>query len=228
MTTGSSGALTGQRALITSADSYMGPSIARRFRDEGCLVVEDFGTYEDDPDAPAAVVARALPLDVAVINLYAGKTLREPVTRTSEAEWHRVFDRIVHPTMRFVKAILPSMIERGSGKIIAITSASSIRVRPELSAYCAARGAQNTYIRSAGLEVASRNVQVNAIAQSYVEGGWPRDAMDDPQLREVVMREVPAQRLGRDWEQAELALFLATDRSNFMCGQVIPFTGGWA
>jgi 2-keto-3-deoxy-L-fuconate dehydrogenase len=227
MVTTISGELSGQRVLITSADCYMGPSIAKRFRDEGAVVIEDFGPYENDPEAPAHIIARALPLDVLVINLHPGEISREPVFDASEDEWQKVFNRLVHPTMRFSKAVLPHMIERRSGKIIAVTSGSSIRPRPDLSAYCSARGAQNTYIRCAGSEVARYNVQVNAIAQSFVEGGWPRNAMSDPAVREMVLREVPAQRLGTDSEQAELALFLASNRSNFMCGQVIPFAGGW-
>lgn len=222
------GELTGQRVLITSADCYMGPSIAQRFRDEGATVIEDFGTYQNDPEVPARIIADALPLDVLVINLHPGAISLQPVFEASEDEWQSVFGRLVHPTMRFARAVLPHMIERRSGKIIAVTSGSSIRPRPDLSAYCSARGAQNTYVRCAGNEVARYNVQVNAIAQSFVEGGWPRDAMDDLVIREMVLREVPAQRLGTAVEQAELALFLASSRSNFISGQVIPFAGGWA
>ena len=144
-----------------------------------------------------------------------------------ETQWRSMFAGLVDPTMRFTKAVLPQMIERRGGKIIAVTSAAPLRGTPRASAYSAARGAQNAYVRAAGAEVAEHNVQINAVAQNFVYGGYPSDAMDRPRIREMVLRDVPARRLAEGWEQAELVLFLASQNSNFISGQIVPFAGGW-
>ena len=108
-----------------------------------------------------------------------------------------MFNRLVHPIMRFVTAVLPQMRECREGKIIVVNSATPLRAVPALSAYAAARAAQNGYVKVVGAEVSSHNVQLNAIAQHFTIGGFPEDAMQDPQTARWVEKEVPAQRLSR-------------------------------
>ena len=97
-----------------------------------------------------------------------------------------MFDTLVHPTMRFVRAVLPQMIERRTGKIIVVTSAAPLRTMQGGDAYAAARAAQNAYVRNVGAEVARHNVQVNAIAQAFVE------SVDAFQRRDVGQRGAAA------------------------------------
>lgn len=215
-----------QRVLVTSADIYMGPAIVDRFTGEDADVIADVGRYSA-PDEPAAIIAEAGHIDILVLNLLPENFIRQLATDTDETEWLRMFELLVHPTMRFVKAVLPQMIERRSGKIVAVTSAAPLRAIEAVSSYTAARGAQNAYVRAVGAEIAPFNIQFNAIGQNYVYGGYPANAMDDPAIREKVMRDVPARRFAEGWEQAELVLFLASQNSNFISGQVIPFSGGW-
>ncbi|AMK19968.1 MULTISPECIES: SDR family NAD(P)-dependent oxidoreductase [Sphingobium] len=215
-----------QRVLVTSADIYMGPAIVDRFTGEDADVTADVGRYSA-PDEPAAIIAEAGHIDILVLNLLPENFIRQLATDTDETEWLRMFELLVHPTMRFVKAVLPQMIERRSGKIVAVTSAAPLRAIEAVSSYTAARGAQNAYVRAVGAEIAPFNIQFNAIGQNYVYGGYPANAMDDPVIREKVMRDVPARRFAEGWEQAELVLFLASQNSNFISGQVVPFSGGW-
>jgi 2-keto-3-deoxy-L-fuconate dehydrogenase len=218
----------------------MGPAITRRFRREGADVIENCASYEADPMLPTRIVTEAGKIDILVVNLRSRPMTRtigtEPDTGLSkrvlayeeqEEAWQLMFNRLVHPTRRFISAVLPQMIERRSGKIIAITSAVPMRSVEGTSTYSTARAAQNAYVRVAGAEVAKFNVQINAIAQNFVKGGFAHNAMDIPAIRDRVMAEVPAQRLSEEDEQAELALFLATESSNFFVGQVIPYAGGW-
>jgi len=216
----------GRTVLVTGADIYMGPAISERFDMEGARVIRDTGDYAD-AEAPARIVAAAGTVDVLVINLLPVKMRRCPVQEVSEQAWQDMFAALVHPTMRFIKAVLPQMIERREGKIIVVTSAAPLRAIASAAAYTAARGAQNALVLAAGAEVARHNVQINAVGQNFVYGGYPADAMDKPEIRERVLREVPSQRIAEGWEQAELVLFLASQNSNFICGQVIPFAGGW-
>jgi 2-keto-3-deoxy-L-fuconate dehydrogenase len=216
----------GRTVLITSADLYMGPAIGKRFEMEGARVIRDTGHYAD-PDDPASIVAAAGTVDVLVINLLPSGMVQQPFEDVTEQAWQDMFNILVHPTMRFMKAALPQMIERREGKIVVVTSAAPLRAVASASAYTAARGAQNALVLAAGAEVARHNVQINAVGQNFVYGGYPANAMDNPEIRERVLRDVPAQRIAEGWEQAELVLFLASQNSNFICGQVLPFAGGW-
>ncbi|WP_293683113.1 SDR family oxidoreductase [uncultured Phenylobacterium sp.] len=222
-----SGRFAGARVLVTSADAYMGPAISQRFRDEDAEVITDGGRYLEDAEEPARIVAAAGQVDVLVINLAPTRVGSCAAQDQTEDQWQLMFDGMAHPTMRFTKAVLPQMIARRQGKIVVVTSAAPLRGSPGAGAYSAARGAQNAYVRAVGAEAAQHNVQINAIGQNFVYGGYPANAMEKPRLREIVLRDVPAQRLAEGWEQAELVLFLASQNSNFISGQVIPFAGGW-
>lgn len=208
------------------ADRYTGPAVVERLAAEGAAVVADSGRYTS-ADEPHRVVAEAGPIDILVVNLIA-PWKPTPAAETTDEQWLAMFDALVHPLMRFVRAVLPQMTERRSGKIIAVTSAAPLRAIPKSGAYSAARGAQNAYVRAVGAEVARHNVQLNAIAQAYVESvdAFQRDTWEtDPMQRQL--RQVPAGRIAESWEQAELVAFLASGSSDFIAGQIIPYTGGW-
>lgn len=224
--------LSGKTTLITAADTYMGPAISARFAEAGSRVIADTGCYDDDPGLPAAIIEKAGDIDVLVVNLQPDESpgmasLFSPAHEQDEVHWQQMFNRLVHPTMRFVSAVLPQMIESRAGKIIVVTSAAPLRAISNLSAYSAARGAQNTYVKIVGAEVARHNVQINAVAQNYTIGGVPADFMEDPANARRVQRDVPAQCMSRGDEQAALCLFLASQDSDFFCGQVFPYAGGW-
>lgn len=219
--------LADRRVLVTSADTYMGPAVTELFAREGADVVSD--TTDLVPaDAPERVVTDAGHLDVLVANL-AVPPRPAPATAITDDDWSGLFDALVHPLMRLVRAALPQMIDRGAGKVVAITSAAPLRGIAGASAYTAARGAQNAFVRSVGLEVARHGVQVNAVAQNYVRNDvyYSDEMLADADLVRRMERAVPAGRLAEGWESAELALFLASDRSDFIVGQVVPFAGGW-
>lgn len=221
--------LEGKKVLVTNADLYMGEPIVELFAAEGADVVantEDLTV----PGAAEAAVESAGGLDALIANLAEDRAAFDAVQEIADEDWNMFFDRLVSPLMRLTRAAVPKMKERGGGKIIAVTSAAPLRGIPKGSAYCAARGAQNAFVRAAGLEVARDNIQINAIAQNYVENVtyYPEEMLADKELFGRMMKVVPSKRLGKGWETAELALFLASDKSNFIVGQVIPFAGGWA
>jgi 2-keto-3-deoxy-L-fuconate dehydrogenase len=219
--------LQGRRILVTSAGTYMGPAIVELFTDEGADVVAD--TRDLVPPAAAAeAVADAGAIDVLVANL-ATPPRPARAQEIDDADWEALFDHLVHPLMRLVRAALPPMLDRGAGKVVAITSAAPLKGIAGASAYAAARGAQNAFVRSVGLEVAGQGVQVNAVAQNYVKNDvyYSEEMLADADLVARMERAVPAGRLAEGWESAELALFLASDRSDFFVGQIVPFAGGW-
>nr|AMQ13571.1 halohydrin dehalogenase [synthetic construct] len=218
--------LTGKRVLVTHADRYMGAPVAERFRAEGAEVIADTSVPRSAAEG-AAIAEAAGAIDVLFANL-AWPPTPALVTDTSDEDWHALFDVLVHPLMGLVRAAAKTMKGAGGGRIIGMTSAAPLRGIPRNSAYCAARGAQNAYLRAAGLELARDGVLVTAIAQNYVENDtyYPPGLTEDEQFLARMRGVVPAQRLGQPEETAALALFLATE-AGFVPGQVFPLAGGW-
>ncbi len=221
--------LSGKRILVTCTDTYMGPAIAQLFAAEGATVVADTDPLTD-PDAPTALVAASGELDAAVLNLdlpaYTARTVD-----IDDQQWLDGFDAMVHPLMRLVRALAPAMIERGSGAMVAMTSSSPLRrMSPQAISYVAARAAQNAFVRSAGHDLAKHGVRLNAIAQNFVANDtyYPPSIMENERFVARLKNEVPAQRLGEPSETAELALFLASEASTFIFGQVLSQDGGWS
>jgi 2-keto-3-deoxy-L-fuconate dehydrogenase len=137
----------------------------------------------------------------------------------------------VHPLMRLVRAAAPAMIGRGGGAIVVVTSSSPLRrMSPQAVAYVTARAAQNAFVRSAGHDLARHGVRLNAIAQNFVANDtyYPEEVLRNERFADRLRREVPAARIGRPEETAELALFLVGDTSTFTFGQVISHDGGWS
>ena len=87
----------------------------------------------------------------------------------TDDEWRHVFSHLVDPLPRLVRAVLPQMIERRAGKILLMGSAAALRGQKRASSYSAARGAQLAWVQAAGVEVARDGIQLNAIAQNFVD-----------------------------------------------------------
>lgn len=206
----------------------MGPALCAAFAAEGADVIADSEALLD-PDKPARMVAAAGLIDVLVANL-AVPAPRSPVTHVSDDEWREVFAHLVDPLPRLGRAALPQMIERRFGKILVLGSGSALRGRPNVSTYGAARGAQLAWVRNVGIEMAPHNVQVNAIAQIFVDNPtyYPQSLQQDPEFQARLARDVPVGRLASPSESAMLATVLVSDECNFLVGQVFPFAGGWA
>ncbi len=220
--------LTGQRVLITQADDYMGPATQTLFAEEGAVIIAD----TRDPTLPGAceaLVEDAGQVDVFIANLASPNFSGIATHELADQDWQTTFDMMVHPLHRITRAILPQMIERGRGKIIVYGSATALKGLKTVAAYSAARAAQVGYVQSVGVEVAPHNIQVNLIAQNYVENPvyYPPELRAKESFQKSLQRQVPLGRLATAREDAQFALFLASDESNFFVGQAIPFTGGW-
>ena len=224
----------GRRVLVTNAERYIGPPIVELFRREGAHVIADASEFTERGVAQS-MVERAGRIDILIPNL-AGPTslmpftnLLCPVTEFKDEDFQSYLDAMVWPLLCLVRAVAPQMIARRSGKIVAVTSASPLRSMLLLSIYTAARGAQNAFIRTVGAELAPHNVQINAIGPAYIENNayFTSAMLRDQALRDEMVAEIPAGRIGDQADAAELVAALATDASNFLAGQVIPIAGGW-
>ena len=162
-------------------------------------------------EIPATASRRAIPAEV------------------DDEEWRATFTALVDPLPRLIRAVLPHMIDRQSGKILLIGSASALRGMKRTSTYSAARGAQLAYVQAVGAEVARHNVQINAIAQNFVDNPtyFPPEVQANERFKERLKREVPLGRLVKAREDAEFAVYLCSSRADCFVGQVFPVCGGW-
>lgn len=219
--------LIGKRALITHADVFMGPVLCEVYRERGADVINDTHSLID-ADEPDRVIAAAGKIDILVANLSVSAPTTT-ATEVSDDEWRDTFAALVDPMPRLFRAVLPQMIERRSGKILVMGSASALRGMKRTSTYSAARGAQLSYVQAVGVEVAKHNVQVNAIAQNFVDNPtyFPPAIQANERFKERLKREVPLGRLVGAREDAEFAAYLCSDLADCFVGQVFPVCGGW-
>jgi NAD(P)-dependent dehydrogenase (short-subunit alcohol dehydrogenase family) len=247
--------LTGRVVLITNVGQFMGPACAEEFAKEGATLALH---ERAEARAQAAVdVAQAYGREVLVVTgdlTVAGEATRVirrvaerfgrldvlvnnsshaplggPVDEMTDQGWRTLTAHLLDEPFYCLRAAIRLMKKQGHGKVVNITSAVAIPGLANYAAYSAARAGTNGLTRAVGREVARFGIQVNAIAQNFVENPTyfgPEIAGDPAKLARIV-RNVPAGRLARSEESARLAVFLASDDADFFCGQVVPFAGGW-
>lgn len=222
------GRLENKKVFVTQESDFMGPAICELFSNEGALLHSKEGPvpFEDSFNTYCEDIGE---IDILIANL-AHNPCSASVQEIKDVDWQNLFNVMVHPLMTLIRHFAPMMAERGGGKIVAITSAAPLKGIPGNTAYCAARGAQNAFIKACGLEFAHHNVQINAVAQNYVSNPeyFPDSLLATERFQKHLKRNVPINRIAKASESAELALFLASENSDFIVGQIIPFSGGWA
>ena len=220
--------LNGQRVLVTQSDDYMGPATIELFQKEGAEIIADSSDLTQQGRCEELVSATGR-IDILIANLASHNYSGIKATDLEDAQWQNTFEMMVHPLHRLSRAVLPQMIDREKGKIIVFGSATALRGLKTVTAYSAARAAQVGYVQSLGVEVAPHNIQVNLIAQNYVENPvyYPPELREKESFINSLKRQVPLGRLATAEEDAKFALFLASEDSDFFVGQAIPFSGGW-
>ena len=221
--------LDGKRVLLTQSKDFMGPALTRVFQELGATVIGDERALDQDPSLPRAIVQAAGHIDVLLLHL-ALPAPATPAAEIGDAEWRTVFAHLVDPMPRLVAAVLPQMIERGQGRILVMGSAAALRGQKRTGSYSAARGAQLAYVQAVGLELAPQGVQLNAIAQNFVDNPtyYGPEVQANPRFQERLKRDVPLGRLVSAEEDALFAAYLCSDAAACFVGQVFPVSGGWA
>ena len=243
--------LTGRRALVTGASKGLGAEIAKVFaaagadlvisgRDEAgleatraavaaegrrCLVVTaDLRT----PEGPREVGRRAVDflgtVDILVNN--AGVVFIEDLLRITPEHWEETQHVNLRAPLLLAQSVVPGMIAQRRGKVINVSSMAAVLVPEGHGAYAAAKGGLNLLTQAMAAEWGRHNIQANAIAPTVILTEMGRQVWGDPAKGDPMKSRIPARRFGEPLEAAELALFLASDASDFIGGQVIRLDGG--
>jgi len=244
------GRLAGKVCLITAAAQGIGRATARAYADEGARVLAtdideaalrhlsrespDIETRVLDATNAAAVEDLALDArGVDVLFNCAGVVAVGPLLDCSHADWRRSFTVNVDSMFYLCRAVLPGMLDRGSGCIINMSSvASSIKAVRNRCAYSASKAAVIGLTKSIAADYSSRGIRCNAICPGTVMTPSLRERVEASGVEESVawqafkMRQ-PIGRLGSPSEIAALAVYLASDESAFTTGAVHIIDGGW-
>ncbi len=219
--------LKNKRILVTHAGDFIAPMLCEVLAEQGAIVIANHDALVD-PGEPARLFREVGPIDILVANL-AAPAPSTPAIDVEDDEWRLAFATMVDPLPRLCKAFLPDMIKRRSGKILVLGSASALRGIKRASTYSAARGAQIAYAQALGVEMAPHQVQVNVMAQNFVDTPtyFPDSVKQNPRFQERLKWEVPLGRLVAAREDAEFAAYLCSESANCFVGQVFPVCGGW-
>ncbi|HEX5211590.1 MAG TPA: glucose 1-dehydrogenase [Pseudolabrys sp.] len=166
-------------------------------------------------------------LDILVNN--AGTSVRKQPQDLTAQEWHQVMNTNLTAAFLCAQAAYPHMMKRGGGKIINIGSMMSIFAMSYAAPYSASKGGIVQMARALAVAWAKDNIQVNTILPGWIDTDLTRSAREQvPGLNEKVLVRTPAQRWGAADDFAGIAVFLASQASNFVTGAAIPVDGGYS
>jgi 3-oxoacyl-[acyl-carrier protein] reductase len=221
-----------RRALVTGAASGLGAAVAHRLRADGIEVVtlDLTGTVDVHADvsddlAVVAAVRNCGPIDV-LVNSAGVVGPNKLLTETTPDEWRRTFEVNVLGTVATMRASIPGMVERGWGRVVNIASMAAKDGNPKMAAYSATKAAVIALTKSAGKELATTGVLINAIAPGVID--TPMNSKTAPDVLESITSLIPMKRAGTAEEVAELIAWLCSDKVSFSTGAVYDISGGRA
>lgn len=244
------GLLDGKVALVTGGSRGIGKAIALKFASEGADVVftylsnkaaaeqteqelgqfghrvkayaSDASSFESAHELVKQVIEDFSRIDILVNN--AGITRDALLMRMTEQQWDEVLNGNLKSAFNFTHAVVPLMARQRAGSIISLSSVVGIAGNAGQANYAASKAGIIALSTSVAKEMGSRNVRCNCIAPGFIDTDMTSSLPEE--LRKEWAKTIPLRRCGTPEEVANVALFLASDLSSYVTGQVIHCCGG--
>lgn len=243
--------LKGKIAFISGASKGMGVEIARNFAEAGADLA--ITARNKEGLAETEKIARAFGVDVwsgiaelndveqvrqlgrdalaavgrvDILVNNAGVVFPQPILEIGEGQWRTIYDVDVLAPLLLTQAFVPGMIERSHGKVIHITSRAALIGQPALGAYSSAKAALHQLSQTMAVEFGPHNIQVNCIAPTVTMTPMAQQVWKPGPRTDAKLARIPMGRFAEPNEIADIALFLASDLSDFVSGTIIPADGG--
>lgn len=236
-----------RHALVTGASGDLGSAIARRLAKAGCHVWVHASSQPARAESVVALIrADGGSADAVVFDVTDAATVQQELARLLEqhtidilvnnagvhddaafpgmtaAQWQRVLQVNLDGFFHVTQPLTMPMVRQRWGRIINISSVAALAGNRGQVNYAAAKGGLQAATRALSLELASRNITVNAVAPGIIAGSMTEGVFDDKLIKDMV----PAKRAGKPEEVAELVAFLASDAAGYITGQTISINGG--
>jgi len=231
-------------AVVTGASRGIGRAICLALTQRGSRVIsndiidyigkkgeisekEDFYRFDvsrtkETEEAFGKILEKYGKVDFLINN--AGITKDSLLVRMREEDWDRVIEVNLKGTFNCTRAVLRSMMKNRYGKIVNICSVVGLTGNPGQASYAASKAGIVGFTKTMAREVASRNINVNAVAPGFIETEMTRKLTTA--VREQLKRQIPQGRFGRPEDVAEAVCFLVSEAARYITGQVIQVNGG--
>lgn len=238
-------------AIVTGASGGIGKAIALQLAAEGATVICNYHSSKQKADEVAQAVSaaggRALVMQgdvkklaemekmaAAVVDQFgridilvnnAGINRDDLILSMTEDAWREVIETNLFGVFNCTKAVAQQMMFQKKGRIINISSVAGERGGRGQTNYAASKGGLNGFTRAAAVELAPKNITVNAVAPGVIETEMSQEVLR--RAKEIVMNHIPLKRLGTGDEVARMVAFLASDDAAYITGQIIHVDGGF-
>ena len=242
--------LEGKVAIVTGASKGIGREIALLYAKEGAKLVvtarseELLRSLSDEIRAAGGEEPLCFPLDVKqsekvdelvdktldkfgrvdILVNNAGVTRDGLLLRMSDEDWDEVLDTNLKGAFFCLRAVAKPMMRQRAGRIINMASVIGLIGNAGQANYAASKAGIIALTKSAAKELGSRNILINAIAPGFIDTDMTRSLSDD--IKNAILKSIPVGKLGQPADIARAALFLASDESSFVTGQVLTVDGG--
>lgn len=237
--------LEGKKAIIIGASGGIGYACAERFLEEGAVVcgtyrsnciqgfeekyAERFSSVRLDLSEKESIskIIRQTVRSMGGVDILvnaAGTACPELTYAVRSDNWERIISENLTGAFLTMQSVIVPMISAKGGAVINISSVFGIRGGAGQAGYCASKAGMLGMTKAAAVELASKNIRVNAVAPGYIETAMTADF--DDEHRQKCIESIPMKRFGKPEEVADLCVFLAGDRSKYITGQTFVIDGG--
>jgi len=221
-------ALARERAHVAagySRGAEAAETCAKKYRENGFSVSTHQGRVDDFEDCKRVVnevLDRYGRVDFLINN--AGITLDKTLRKMTSEDWHNVINVNLSGAFNMTKAVLEHMIERGSGRIVNISSVIGETGNVGQANYAASKAGLFGFTKSVALEMANKGITANVVAPGFI--GTEMVAAMPPEALDRVVQKIPTKRLGKPEEVARVVKFLCEDESGYITGAAFHVNGG--